>query len=1391
MKEVTITNQAIPAKGRSKNYRNTVGQVLIGGGGSATQQVVATGGAADTAKVAQNLAEDSTDWAKIMRKDIDDRTENSLSIGKNLGVDGRATISELVSTALSAASATIADLTATTLKATSATILGALTAATVSATTISATSFIGDLQGNAATSTKLKTPRNILGIPFDGSADCNGNALIYGTLNVNGGSAFASGAVFYGQTAAPTGLGTYVLNYVSATYGARVTAYDGVNYQKLSLGKLVSGSNFQLELNTDGTSKFNGGVITNGIESSKGGIFFGQYASMPSGLGTYVANYVSDVYGARILAYDGAAYKDLKLGAMPTSGVFAQTLLANGNVNFGYNVGVSGTVTAPTFIGDLNGNASTATKLKIARTIWGQTFDGSGNISGAMTGVGVINQLNNGDLNGEIIKITRSDATIPRSLATDGFGIGLKEGSNFTLLARSGRVAIASNTIGTYTLDVNGNARIVSDLYADATVGTRNFASHISGWRVDSLGAADFRSIYSDELRVQAFTADISQALAGSDYLTKSVSKLSANFIIPSVNGSVRIIVDDIEGMPATRCFSNGDYIRFRAFNRTSGLTIANVWGTVSLDTSFGTNGFTNGTQAYTFTCTATTGAGLTVFKGSEVLDYGTSGSGMISRTTLDAMGSPYEQIATWVNDPSNSANYTVHARLGNLNGIANCNGYGLYTDNGFFTGKIVIGDLTKNANFLSFDGVNGLQIKLGGTSVATTTDISTTNGNITTAINGIQIADRNILRKSYLASIRATYNSTTHTWSGIITATGDKYWRWDLSSLMTEQYVGQITITFIAKSTIAGQISVSTSVGTKGKNVNITTTDAIYSVVIDADFLNHSGWGGFDFSEALRGATVTIREIMISKGNIVLPYRPAIEDIESNISNAQSTAISQAASNAAAIYVTSTAYNSTVTQLQGSISSKVSQTDFNALGTRVGTAESNITQNAQAITSKVSSSDYTGANIASLINQSASTVTIAAAHINLIGAVTFNAFDTSLQTTINGKATTTYVDGVKSTAEAALTSAGTANATLVTALGGKTIIVGGYIDTSLIKANSIVASQADITSFSASIATIISLSASAITSGTFTADRIGAGIITSDKVNMTEFTASSGFVDSFNANIIATGRLDANAIVTKAFTSNTIVASNATITNLNVNTGLIYNLRSPWVNTVADLTSIQTDDAIMIGATDAGNWQEFVLDWTMASNGRNIQLISKNRTAISAYAAQGMYFYVNGVKKNMLWLNNQILELVGYGDGTTFFGWIVKSIKPFMGTQQYGKPLNILAHGSVTVLSVSTTPQISFRMFNDGYIGDAHYIMSVSRVDVARYRVTFPTEWGLGTNYIVMLTGVGYSLEDNVSPTKVTLIGKNDGYFDVRTSDDATVNEGSFEFQIFNFYDI
>ena len=52
--------------------------------------------------------------------------------------------------------------------------------------------------------------------------------------------------------------------------------------------------------------------------------------------------------------------------------------------------GKDSTITATSFNGSLIGNASTATKLQTARTIWGQSFDGTANVSGNMTNVGSI-----------------------------------------------------------------------------------------------------------------------------------------------------------------------------------------------------------------------------------------------------------------------------------------------------------------------------------------------------------------------------------------------------------------------------------------------------------------------------------------------------------------------------------------------------------------------------------------------------------------------------------------------------------------------------------------------------------------------------------------------------------------------------------------------------------------------------------------------------------------------------------------------------------------------------------------------------------------------------------------------------------------------------------------
>lgn len=79
----------------------------------------------------------------------------------------------------------------------------------------------------------------------------------------------------------------------------------------------------------------------------------------------------------------------------------------------------------------------------------------------------------------------------------------------------------------------------------------------------------------------------------------------------------------------------------------------------------------------------------------------------------------------------------------------------------------------------------------------------------------------------------------------------------------------------------------------------------------------------------------------------------------------------------------------STISQMAGQISLKAETSAVNALGTRVNTVELNIDSVSGSLSSKVSQTDYNGNTIASLINQTASSFSIDASKINMTGFVT------------------------------------------------------------------------------------------------------------------------------------------------------------------------------------------------------------------------------------------------------------------------------------------------------------------------------------------------------------------------------------------------------------------
>jgi phage minor structural protein len=93
----------------------------------------------------------------------------------------------------------------------------------------------------------------------------------------------------------------------------------------------------------------------------------------------------------------------------------------------------------------------------------------------------------------------------------------------------------------------------------------------------------------------------------------------------------------------------------------------------------------------------------------------------------------------------------------------------------------------------------------------------------------------------------------------------------------------------------------------------------------------------------------------------------------------------------------------STIEQTADSISLSVQTLD-----TRVGTAEASIEIQAGQISSKVSQTDYNGNTIASLINQTATDITIEASKVNLNGYATFTSLSTPGQTIIDAGNITT-----------------------------------------------------------------------------------------------------------------------------------------------------------------------------------------------------------------------------------------------------------------------------------------------------------------------------------------------------------------------------------------------
>ena len=214
---------------------------------------------------------------------------------------------------------------------------------------ITASSFTGDLTGNATSATKLETARTINGVAFDG------------TKNIT----------VADSTKLPLAGGTMTGTIKSSV---NTTTYLNGNNGSAVVNSTAAGSAYVTLLRKKST---NGVFTVNGYQ------------------GNFILGYTSDT---TIEADNNTLDKALYFGE---SGTLYPSI--NNSQNLGDSSHKWKNVYATTFTGALSGNASTATKLATARTINGVSFDGTKNITvadstklplagGTVTGMTYFNQ---------------------------------------------------------------------------------------------------------------------------------------------------------------------------------------------------------------------------------------------------------------------------------------------------------------------------------------------------------------------------------------------------------------------------------------------------------------------------------------------------------------------------------------------------------------------------------------------------------------------------------------------------------------------------------------------------------------------------------------------------------------------------------------------------------------------------------------------------------------------------------------------------------------------------------------------------------------------------------------------------------------------------------------
>lgn len=250
---------------------------------------------------------------------------------------------------------------------------------------------------------------------------------------------------------------------------------------------------------------------------------------------------------------------------------------------------------------------------------------------------------------------------------------------------------------------------------------------------------------------------------------------------------------------------------------------------------------------------------------------------------------------------------------------------------------------------------------------------------------------------------------------------------------------------------------------------------------------------------------------------------------------------------------------------------------------------------------------------------------------------------------------------------------------------------------------------------------------------------------------------------------------------------------------------------RSPFSQAENGKDMSYSDNVFLQGKNEWIN--SYALKWDATQSGRLIRLANYNwnGNATSGYGKintpdASHFFFMNGEKRSQLYISEQeMVELLGIGDKTSFIGWAVVN-RIHLNYYLNGMNVPILIMGKVEVSKniygngyiISSEVQ-SFRGFGDYQGNNPTEVIDATRVDTGVYHLLLQPELAkylYSTNVVVQATGIGNSLEDGnnpSSPIKATFNGIHFGsypkyegsYIEIWTSDDNTRNEGSFFIEV------